>query len=392
MTNTFTHENTEFQHSGKTGLYLPTNLRRQVDPTLAEKAIDCARRPLIYSLTALALAGSVAPTVRAGDNVSIENTSNGNQDNDFSNQRTRTKLNLGSATLTYDYNKGKTPDEGKLWVNALSRNDWYTGLLVQGQPGNGKDSYADIGACVSKTLEDKTYEAFVGPTVQPGVKPAVFYQLAVRDTSGSKNLVLSLVDDRAIPFSMNTLDFRGYTTAQIGKGFGGIGIRQKGKDLTRIYGGFGFNNQNAGSITVFRYFPVDHKGKFKIQGAFGNPSTSVGLSTVNIWNDMEGPGMRDMSVPFFPSFLGKGKLTSVVEGTFSPGCTDYEVMAGNNFGLLSLGAGINYHKEAGETSSGGLIHLAKSVSLGELGNLYLEGRANTRTHNVQLYTKLQKGF
>jgi len=392
MTNTITHEKQDFQYSGKTGLYLPTQLRKQVDPTLTEKAWNSARRPIVYGLTALTLAGTVAPTIKAGDSITIENTLKGEQNNDFDFERTRTKVNLGSATITYDQNMGENPDEAKIWVNGLSKNGWYIGILAQGQTDNGKNSFADIGACVSKTIEDKTYETFIGPTVQPGLKPCIFYQFAVRDTSGKENFLLSLVDDKEIPFSLDHLDFRGYATAQFGNTFGGLGIRQKGQDVTRIYGGFGFNNKDVGTMTIFRYFPIDRKGKFKMQNAFGDAKDALGLATINLWNDMEGPGMRDMSVPYFTSFLTKGKLTSVIEGNFSPGTQDIETMVGNNFGPISLGAGVNYHHENGKTEYGGLIHLARSIDLGPAGTLYVEGKGNTRNDLIQLFTKIQKGF
>lgn len=392
MTNTITHEGNDFQFSKKTGLYLPKDLRKQVDPTLAEKTWQNARRPIIYGLTALTLGGAVAPTIARADNISIENTLKGedHQNPEFS--RTRTKLSTDAMTFTYDHNKGEDSDEAKLWINALSKNGWYLGVLAEGQTDNGADSYADIGACVSKTIGNKTYEAFIGPTVQPGVKPCMFYQFAVRNTDGKGNLVLALVDDKTLPFKVSEMDFRPYITGQIGDFFGGIGTRQKGFDVTRWYGSAGLLNDNIGAIGVFDSKVEDKETFAKVMFGLGDPSGAFGIGTSNLWNDMKGPGMRDMSVPYFTSFLTKGDKTGKLELCTDPTSTDIEAMAGANFGIARIGAGVNYHNEDGKTNYGGLIHVVKSIGLGELGNLTAEGRYNSRTGDSRIYTKISKSF
>ena len=393
MTKTTTQENKEFQVSGRSGLYLPTNLRKQVDPTLVERTWEKARTPILVGTALITLGTSALPFRSAyADNITIENTVKGDENNAFGTDKTRIKAGVGPTIITYDLNNKGNPDEAKLWVDALDKNGWYAGVLVEGSTNDGKNSYADIGACVSKTLGGKTIEAFVGPTVQPGVTPFVFYQLAVRDTTGNSNLVVAVVDDRGIPFGTNNLDLRTYVSAQKGNGFGGVGFNLSQEEITKIYGAGGLKIENVGTGGVFNYDSQNQKGFFKVMGGLGNPSGVFNIGDiVNLWNDIQGPGMRNVGQPKFSSFLTKGNLTGKVEGTINAHMTDVEAMIGKDLGLFRLGLGINCHNESG-VKYGGLIHVAKSVSLGELGNFYFEGRHNTRNDNTQLYAKLSRDF
>ena len=69
--------------------------------------------------------------------------------------KTRTKANYGPFTLTYDINQKKnTPNEVKLWTDAISKGDFTLGLLVEGETDSRKP-YADIGVCAGTKVGNK---------------------------------------------------------------------------------------------------------------------------------------------------------------------------------------------------------------------------------------------
>lgn len=350
------------------------------------------RRPFLYGLSALALSLPIAPTIARADNIVVESTIKEEGESNLDSQKTRIKASTDTGSFTYDLNHGDAPDEAKLWVNFLAKNGWNVGLLAQGTVNDGTNSFADIGVCTSKTIKSKTIEAFVGPTVRSGVKPAMFYQLAVRDSNGKVNLVLSAVDDKTIPFKLDKLDFRGYFSIQKGNWFGGAGTRQRGLDVTRLYGAGGIKTEKLGNFTNFNYDVKTKTLKFKAQNAIGNPGNAFDISTVNLWNDMKGPGMRDVGIPYFSSFLSKGDITSKIEGTISPKTKDYEFMIGKDFGLLRAGAGINSNIENGKSRFGALVDITKDFDLKKNGKISLEGRYNTRGKRALIYVSYKNNF
>jgi len=395
MTKTILHRGKEYQLGKTSNLYLPTHLRKQVDPTLPEKAWRRATKPILIGTALATLGGTIIPAVANAKNiVSVEQNSQGDENQKFAAEKTRIKAGVGPAAITYDLNNKGEVDEAKLWVNALSQNGWYAGFLVEGQTDNGNKSYADIGGCVSKNLGSKTIEAFIGPTVQPNVDPVMFYQLALRQNDGKGNLVMALVDDRAIKIGTRNLDTRMYISGQIDNVFAGLGTKEKGifEKVTKVYGAGGFKTQDLGVGGVFNYEPQNQEGFFKLLGGVGNPSGVFNIKDlVNLWNDIQGPGVRDIGQPYFSSFLTKGDLSGKLEGNINATNTDLKAMIGKDLDLFRLGLGINYHNESG-VRYGGLIHVAKSVSLGELGDFYVEGRHNTRDGNTQVYTIITRSF
>ncbi|MEK6945806.1 MAG: hypothetical protein AABW63_03360 [Nanoarchaeota archaeon] len=75
MTKTITHQGEGFEFSKSKELYLPTALRKEVDPTLVEQIKSKVRRPLVYGLTALTLGtlplGTMAQEKAQEKNVSV---------------------------------------------------------------------------------------------------------------------------------------------------------------------------------------------------------------------------------------------------------------------------------------------------------------------------------
>lgn len=350
-----------------------------------------ARKPILYGLAALTITGSPIPETVRAESIVIENTAKSDSETSFSQYRTRIKASSDLGNFTYDFNNMDSPDEAKLWINCLDKNNWKIGVLAQGS-NNKTESYADIGALVSKTIGNKTFEAFVGPTIQQNVKPAMFYQAALRNTNNKGNLVLALVDDREVLFKADEMDLRGYFSFQKGNWFAGAGTRQKGLDTTRVYGAGGLKNKNLGSFTYFNYDDENKKLEFTSKNALGNPGSLFQISNVNLWNDMKGPGMRDVSIPYFTSFLNNGDVTGMVKGTIAPDTKDYEIMVGKDFGIVKFGAGINYNKENEKTQYSGLIHALKSFNLGKLGELCIEGKYNSREDQSSIFTRFSKSF
>lgn len=351
----------------------------------------------MLGLAGLMALGPIASSTATAGNINSETRIESREGTNSQFMKTRTKLSQGPFTLTYDLNhRSDKPNEVKLWADAVSGRKFSLGVLAEGanRANDSEGRYADIGVSPSVISGSKKYDGFVGYTVQDGVKPVGFYQLAARDTSGNANLVLSLFDNREVPLSFNNLNVSPYFSIAQGNVFAGVGITQKGleKKTAKHYGAFGYKDGKFGTFTVYKHNPQTQEGKVKIQNAYGNPTGFFDISNVNLWNDIEGPGMRQVSEPYFSSPITKGDFTFGAELNYTPKVHDYEFIAGRNLGFAKVGAGVNYHREYGKGNFNGLIHVGKDVKINRVGKLGIDVRYNTRGSFAKTQVNFQRSF
>jgi len=353
-------------------------------------------------------AGSVlAPIIPAvAGNITIENTIHPDDEKVSYEDllKTRLKFGVGPVSTTYDF-KPNGIDEGKLWVDVVNGKEWSLGFLAQGETEEVGEAhrYADVGGCVTKhnAVKGNDLEVFVGPTIQKGVLPANFYQVALRDTTGNRNIIVAVVDDQGKVFGWKTLDARAYVTGQKGNTFGGLGVNTKGlEDIfsqgpVKIYGGLGSNNKDLdlGGMSIFRYNPRNGEYQIKSQGALGDREGSFDLSKINCWQDIQGPGMRGVGKPYFSAFPFKGDLTAELEAICDPKNQDVKAMIAQNLGLVRLGGGISYNKNEGEKGKyGAMVIAGQKFNISDKTNGSVEIKYNSGTKNFDSFVKLSQDF
>lgn len=358
------------------------------------------------TVNGLAIGGAIlVPTLAQGADLTIHNLGKGTYNTPYSEQQTRMSLNGKLGTATVDINAQGKLNEAFLWLNGPSLGNWYSGALVQGTPNTkAEGAYCDFGALVGTKIGKYTLGFIGAPTIQPNEEPMVFYEGILGGIDGDKGqLVASVVDYRSKPFTAKDLDSRVYVTGQIGKILGGIGTRNIGTDVTRVYGSAGIKTNDFGTLAIFNHncddpsTPEDESNTFfKVQTALGNPSESFySVGIANLWNDMKGPGKRDVGTPYLGTFLGKGKTTAKLEGDISDKCTNYELMIGRAvdtalLGRTALGAGVNYHSENGQKEYSPLVHATADKKIGSKAKLGLEGRFGKRKNSV--FATIKRSF
>lgn len=346
----------------------------------------------IQSLAITGIAALLMPITSFTTDLTIENTLTGKKGIPITTERIRYKF-VGSINGSFDRNyKTGEVNEFNLCTGGLHINNGITfGGFLEGETNtNGEEPCVDFGISATGRIGSNNYTATAFSIVQRGEFPEHGYQIAVKDTSGNKNLTFSLFDDKANSFGIKNLDIRINGSVKIRDFFGGIGINQEGifNDPARVYGSLGILNRNFGTITAFDHNPDGNKTVLKMQNAFGNPSnSSYNISISDIWNSMKGPGMRDVCTPYFSSFLMKGDHSSLIEFNVEPKKQDYQFMVGENLGIARVGVGINYHLENGKTNYGELIHVAKDFGKKDL-RAYLEARYNTREKDLKVFGRV----
>lgn len=390
----------EKMQAGKSGILLRPQTRRSLRPTLPERILDGARRPILYGLTALTLGGAVLPpAVAKANDIVVENTITGKKGENCATDRTRISGSYGPVSVTFDRNyDSKKPNEVTAWADVLNRNGWYIGAIGEldneTKRDNSEDGQsADFGVSVARTFGKTKLGGFFLPIIEDGTKPVYYYNINVGDTTGTKKLTLHLFDDKSEKFSLGNVSTSLTGSIKAGNFLVGAGTNQDGFDINKYLGTVGYSDDNFGSLTVFKHDLGDKEFWFKMQNALGNPNGGFySIGTPNIWNDMEGPGIRDVSTPYFSSFLTKGNLTNKFEGTITPNKKDLQAMIGKNLGFLRAGIGANYHREDGKVNAGLLLQAGRTFKFDDRTGLYLEGRYNTRGNDSKVYFKFNRAI
>lgn len=345
-------------------------------------------------LAAVLAVSPLATTQAKADNITVENTFKGTKGTNIDPFRTRTIVNRGPMTLTYDANHTSDPEELKVWADLLSKNGWYVGFLGEADTKKERKT-ADFGFLATKNKGAVRYDALVLPIVDEKAEPTVVYQGAIRDSSGNQNLVVTVLDDRNEAFSLDNLDVRAYATGKVGNVIGGIGVNQKEgieSKTSNAFGTLGYVNDDFGTMTVAKYDRETDALWMKSQNALGNPSSGFySVGTANLWADMQ-VGMRDIGTPYLSTFLGKGNITNQIEASIKPGEKNYEILFGKDFGVVRAGAGVNYNKTGAKEAFGALFHVSKDANLGKGTKVYAEGKHNTRTQDTQAFVRVAKTF
>lgn len=342
---------------------------------------------------ALIIAGGLTsfgvPAV-ADNLITIENTITGEQGENCSAERTRYGFSVGPINTTFDYNYGEDPNE-IFASTGFNLNDWKISLFAEADNDERTPS-TDFGLGVNKTINGTNYSLMAVPVLEKGTQPTMFYNGSVSDSLGSRMFAVSLFDDRNQNFGTKTLDLSLRGDAQIGNAMLAAGLNTEDGEVTNTFGTVGYNNEDFGTLTVFKYAPQDKEFWAKMQNAHGNTSQGFyNQGIARLWNDLEGPGYRDVGTAYFSSFLTKGDLSHMIMIGAEPGEIDVQGMVGANLGFLRAGVGLNYHNENG-TKWSGLVEVAKDFDVGENANFYAEAKYNPRGKNLKAYVKFVKGL